>query len=126
VCDPDPELMRVATAPVARVSRGRSSRRGAASTAAARAAAGDPVDEQQFERLRAWRWERAESKPAYTVAPNAVLEEILRRRPESMRALLAIRGVGPSFCEKHGESLLAELRELEHRAPVAASGAGAT
>jgi ATP-dependent DNA helicase RecQ len=86
---------------------------------------GDPVDEQQFERLRAWRWERAEGKPAYTVAPNAVLEEILRRRPASMPTLLAIRGVGPSFCEKHGQSLLDELRELEQVDPVAASGAPA-
>jgi ATP-dependent DNA helicase RecQ len=78
------------------------------------------VDEDEFEHLRAWRWERADGKPAYTVAPNAVLEEILRRRPASMQGLLDIRGVGPSFGEKHGESLLAALRELDGRRVPAA------
>jgi ATP-dependent DNA helicase RecQ len=71
-----------------------------------------PVDEREFERLRQWRWARAEGKPAYTVATNAVLEEVLRRRPHDAEALLRIRGIGPAFCEKHGESLLAELAAL--------------
>ena len=31
------------------------------------------------------------------------------RAPAEHAALLEIRGIGPSFCEKHGESLLAEL-----------------
>ena len=65
-----------------------------------------------FERLRAWRYARAEGKPAYTVASNAVLEDLLRRPPASTQALLEIRGIGPSFCEKHGESLLDELRAI--------------
>ncbi len=73
---------------------------------------GEPVDEGQFEQLRRWRWERAEGKPAFTVAANAVLEEVLRSRPGSIEALLEIRGIGPAFCEKHGESLLAALEQL--------------
>jgi ATP-dependent DNA helicase RecQ len=72
----------------------------------------EPVDEEWFERLRAWRWERAEGKPAFTVAANAVLEEVLRRRPQSLEALIEIRGIGPAFCEKHGASLLAALDGL--------------
>jgi hypothetical protein len=36
----------------------------------------------------------------------------LRRRPASIPALALIRGVGPAFCERHGESLLATVREL--------------
>ena len=71
-----------------------------------------PVDEQAFEALRAWRMERANGLPAYTVAPNAVLEEVLRRRPGSERELIDIRGIGPTFCERHGESLLAALAGL--------------
>jgi hypothetical protein len=43
------------------------------------------------------------------VTTNAVLEDVLRTRPRSLRELAGIRGVGPAFCEKHGESLLAEL-----------------
>jgi ATP-dependent DNA helicase RecQ len=70
------------------------------------------VDEAEFEALRAWRMERAAGLPAYTVAPNAVLEEVLRRRPGSVGELSAIRGIGPSFCERHGESLLSELAGL--------------
>jgi ATP-dependent DNA helicase RecQ len=72
----------------------------------------EPVDESQFEKLRVWRYARAEGKPAYTVAPNAVLEEVLRRRPSSLGELIDIRGIGPSFCEKHGESLLEELASI--------------
>ena len=85
----------------------------------------EPVDEREFERLRAWRWARAEGKPAYTVASNAVLEEVLRRRPPDAEALLAIRGIGPAFCEKHGESLLAELSDLWGTSPDAITN-GAT
>jgi hypothetical protein len=34
-----------------------------------------------------------------------------------MRTLIEIRGVGPAFCEKHGESLLGAIRELAPDAP---------
>jgi RecQ family ATP-dependent DNA helicase len=113
VCDPDPELERVATAPIATKARGRGR------AAEAGAPVGEPVDSEEFEQLRSWRWERAEGKPAYTVAANAVLEEVLRRRPASMQTLIEIPGIGPSFCEKHGESLLAEVRELGGGTPRA-------
>ncbi len=79
-----------------------------------------PVDEGEFERLRMWRWERAEGKPAFTVAANTVLEDVLRRRPASLEELIEIRGIGPSFCEKHGESLLSALATLSD-APALAS-----
>jgi ATP-dependent DNA helicase RecQ len=72
----------------------------------------EPVDESEFELLKAWRLARAEGKPAYTVATNASLEEALRCRPASLDELLAIHGIGPAFCEKHGESLLVVLGEL--------------
>jgi ATP-dependent DNA helicase RecQ len=72
----------------------------------------DPVDESQFERLKAWRLARAEGKPAYTVATNAALEETLRRRPATLDALIEIRGIGPTFRDKHGESLLEALAQL--------------
>jgi superfamily II DNA helicase RecQ len=57
----------------------------------------------------------AEGKQAYTVAANAVLEEVLRRRPANMRQLIEVRGIGRSFCEKHGETMLAAVRELDER-----------
>ncbi len=81
----------------------------------------EPVDEREFERLRQWRWSRAEGMPAFTVAANAVLEDILRARPANMDELLAVHGVGPAFCEKHGDSLLAELDELSGTSDTASA-----
>jgi hypothetical protein len=37
---------------------------------------------------------------------------VLRRRPGSAGELLAIRGIGPAFVEKHGDDLLAVLATL--------------
>jgi superfamily II DNA helicase RecQ len=71
-----------------------------------------PVDERRFERLKAWRLERSEGKPAYTVAANAALEGILRAMPSSLEELIEVKGIGPTFCERHGESLLGVLEEL--------------
>jgi len=132
VCHPDPELDRaVRSAPpaVRRGARGGGLRSGEAFAGSGADGSGagqdpaEPVDEAHYERLRAWRHARAEGKPAYTVASNAVLEDILRLRPASPSALLTIRGIGPAFCEKHGESLLEVLGELRGWAG-AESGAG--
>jgi ATP-dependent DNA helicase RecQ len=77
-----------------------------------------PVDtlngagDRAFDELRAWRLSRAEGKPAYTVATDAALRALLRARPRDVGALLEIRGIGPAFCEKHGESLLEALAAL--------------
>jgi ATP-dependent DNA helicase RecQ len=140
VCDPDPTLAQALLAsPVASSSRRRPSARtharssgdpisarrggpGAAAHAADPESPAEPVDEREFERLRQWRYARAEGKPAFTVAANTVLEEILRRRPHTTEALLQIRGIGPAFCAKHGDSLLAELAGL-CETPQAASAA---
>jgi ATP-dependent DNA helicase RecQ len=111
VCDPDPALaaaMAAAPASGKRSSSGR--RRGAGGTAAEAPDFDVPAD--QFEALRSWRMERSEGKPAYTVASDATLRELLHGRPTTLGQLVEVRGIGPSFCEKHGESLLAELARL--------------
>jgi ATP-dependent DNA helicase RecQ len=113
VCQPDAALEQAVRAPVAQA---RKRGTGPPAPAAGRLRGVQPVDAQGFERLRAWRWGRAEGKPAYTVAANAVLEDVLRRRPRSVRELSEIRGIGPAFCERHGDSLLAELDALERGA----------
>ncbi|MCL2769269.1 MAG: RecQ family ATP-dependent DNA helicase, partial [Solirubrobacterales bacterium] len=69
-------------------------------------------ERQVFERLRAWRRERAAGKPAYTVATDATLTELVRIRPATPDELPAVRGVGPAFCQRHGESLLGLLADL--------------
>ncbi len=70
------------------------------------------MDGEQLEELKGWRSARTEGKPAYLVATNAVLEEVVRRRPGNMNELFEIRGIGPAFCEKHGRSLLEALGTL--------------
>ncbi len=123
VCDPDLALeqaLRDAPTSTRRARGGGGGARGAAGggRSAADAEEGlDPVDEHEFDALRAWRLERSEGKPAYTVATDAALRALLRQRPRGVEALLEVRGIGPAFCEKHGESLLEALGGL---------GAGAT
>ncbi len=130
LCDPDVELIQAAARPLAARRAGaearrerdlsRRSRPRAPESVAGSQAAGEPgaeappepVDEELFERLRAWRHQRAEGKPAYTVASNAVLEEVLRRRPGGEEEMLAIKGIGPAFWAKHGESLLEALAAM--------------
>jgi ATP-dependent DNA helicase RecQ len=70
---------------------------------------GPPVPEAELAPLKAWRRERADGKPAYTIANDATLREIVRRRPATADELLAIKGIGPSFVAKHADSLLALL-----------------
>jgi ATP-dependent DNA helicase RecQ len=123
VCDPDEALaLALASAPASsrRGRDGAGGRRGGSSGAqgaGGRSAAAaeedlEPVDEHAFDELRAWRLSRAEGKPAYTVATDAALRAVLRTMPRSVSVLLEVRGIGPAFCEKHGESLLETLAAL--------------
>jgi len=126
VCDPDATLQEALAARPApsagRQRRGMGSQAPGAAAATSEGgmwadadvqAAAEPVDEREFEKLRAWRWERAEGKPAYTVAANKVLEEVLRRRPQTLAELIQVKGIGEAFCDKHGESLLATVAQLD-------------
>jgi RecQ family ATP-dependent DNA helicase len=79
---------------------------------AAKAAATPPPelsseDAALFERLKEWRLRAADGKPAFTVAHNTTLEAIAATRPADEEALLAIKGIGPSFVAKHAPDVLA-------------------
>ena len=93
-------------------SRTSSRKRGGRGAAATAAPTGPPVDDDQLAELKRWRSARADGKPAYTVATNAMLEELLRRRPGDADQLLAIHGVGPAFVTKHGDDVLTLLAGL--------------
>ncbi len=113
VCDPDPALAQA----LAAAGSGSRRRRGAsAGSSRAGGSAGEEPDlldvpDDQFEALRSWRFGRAEGKPAFIVASDATLRELLHRRPSNLRELIDVRGIGPVVL----------------RAPrrVAAGGAGA-
>ena len=70
------------------------------------------VDVVLVSALRTLRTEiaRAEKLPAYCVFPDRTLMEMAARRPTSLAALAAVRGVGPAKLEKYGERFLARLR----------------
>jgi len=56
------------------------------------------VDEELFERLRAWRLERSRElkQPAFCVFTDATLTRIAEVRPQTPQELAAIGGVGPA------------------------------
>ena len=66
-----------------------------------------------FERLRAWRLEkaRADSVPSFVIFSDETLRGIAALRPQTPQALLAIRGVGPAKVEKYGVEVLAIVAE---------------
>lgn len=78
---------------------------------AAAAAAAGPADEGLFERLRAWRLERArvDEVPAYVVLHDATLRELASAKPASELDLAAVKGFGPTKLERYGEDVLAVI-----------------
>ena len=72
------------------------------------APAGDDIDGDLFQALRAWRLQvaREHGVPAYTVFHDATLEEIARRRPGSTAELRAVIGVGAVKLERYGDAVL--------------------
>ena len=75
------------------------------------AAAAGPADEGLFERLRAWRLERArmDEVPAYVVLHDATLRELAAAKPTSELDLAAVKGFGPTKLERYGEDVLAVI-----------------
>jgi ATP-dependent DNA helicase RecQ len=76
-----------------------------------RAADAGPVDDGLFERLRAWRLERArvDEVPAFVVLHDATLRELAAAKPENERDLAAVKGFGPAKLERYGEDVLAVI-----------------
>jgi ATP-dependent DNA helicase RecQ len=75
------------------------------------AAAAGPADEGLFERLRAWRLERARADevPAYVVLHDATLRELASAKPANGRDLAAVKGFGPTKLERYGDDVLAVI-----------------
>jgi superfamily II DNA helicase RecQ len=75
------------------------------------AAAGGPLDDGLFERLRTWRLERARADevPAYVVLHDATLRELATAKPENARDLAAVKGFGPTKVERYGDDVLAVI-----------------
>jgi ATP-dependent DNA helicase RecQ len=78
----------------------------------------DPADEVLVVALREWRMRVAAGKPAYTVAHNRTLEAIAALRPGSLGELAAVKGVGPTFLERHGADVLALVADQAAAVPA--------
>lgn len=72
-------------------------------------------ERQAFESLRQLRKEIADSeeRPAYQVFGDAVLIEMVKKRPQTDGDLLAINGVGERKLARYGYEFLTQLRVIE-------------
>jgi DNA helicase-2/ATP-dependent DNA helicase PcrA len=79
----------------------------------------DAVDEELFERLRAWRAgiAQADARPAYTVLHDTTLAAIATAKPRELRQLALIRGIGAAKLDRYGADVLAVVRGEAPRAP---------
>lgn len=66
-------------------------------------------DAALVERLERWRESAADGGPPSTVLKYEALKRIAATQPQSIAALRAVKGVGPSFLARHGASLAALL-----------------
>jgi ATP-dependent DNA helicase RecQ len=108
-----PVLLRVPSAPKAKV---KATRQKSSSSAAGPAAKPPPVplDETattRFLALKAWRAEvaKAHNLPAYVVFHDATLAEMARENPATLDALAGISGVGSKKLEAYGSEILRVL-----------------
>lgn len=70
--------------------------------------------------LKRWRNERAKAdgKPAYAIARNVQLAEIVNRAPKSLEGLKAIDGIGEAFCRDYGKDVLELVKALPDSIPT--------
>lgn len=66
------------------------------------------VDQELFEKLKAWRLEKARERqfPPYVVFHDRTLEAVAAARPRTELDLLDISGIGPKKLDDYGEELL--------------------
>ena len=66
--------------------------------------------------LKRWRNEtaKAEGRPAYAIARNRQLAEIVLKVPQSLSALKEIEGLGSGFTEKYGQTVLDLIASIKH------------
>jgi ATP-dependent DNA helicase RecQ len=99
---------------------------GAASAELAAASAAPP-DAELSARLREWRDQKAREQnvPAYLVLNNGALENLAREKPQSVEALLGVKGIGPAKARQYGEELLQMLAPAEEPPQRSAAGEAA-
>lgn len=69
-------------------------------------------EQERFERLRQWRLlvSQGQGKPAYTVFSDTTLRDIALAKPQTLKQLSLLRGIGPVKLEQFGADVLRILR----------------
>ena len=77
------------------------------------------VQKTRYRALKAWRNDtaKAEGRPAYAIARNTQLAELVKAMPKSLSAIKEVEGFGEGFCEKYGKKVL-ELMEEPPKFPA--------
>jgi ATP-dependent DNA helicase RecQ len=73
------------------------------------------VDEELWQRLRAWRREQAQAQevPPYVIFHDTTLRRIAALRPANLDELASIKGVGPGKLEKYGREVLSIVNDVK-------------
>ena len=73
------------------------------------------IDEELWQRLRAWRLEQAQAQevPAFVIFQDATLRRIAARRPADLDELASIKGIGPGKLEKYGQEVLSVVKSVK-------------
>lgn len=73
----------------------------------------DETEQVLFEALRQVRLRIALAKglPAYTICHDTILREMVKTKPKTPEALLAIRGIGEKFLKNYGEFFLEAIKQ---------------
>ena len=76
-----------------------------------------------YRALRDWRNEtsKIEGRPAYAIARNIQLAQLVIAAPKSKAAIREVDGCGEAFVEKYGDKVLQLLSELKPANPEAAT-----
>jgi superfamily II DNA helicase RecQ len=74
-----------------------------------------PEDRRPIYRdLKRWRNDRAKAdgKPAYAIARNVQLAEIVNKAPKSLAELKEVEGIGEAFCRDYGQAVLELVKDI--------------
>lgn len=76
-----------------------------------------------YQRLREWRKETAEKEgiPAYIIANNSQIAEVVMRAPRSLEALRQIHGFGKKKVERYGKTILEIINDFYEKKPAKSS-----
>lgn len=80
-----------------------------------------------YQALKTWRNDLAKSqgRPAYTIARNGQLAELVMKAPKTMSEIKEIEGCGDAFCRLYGKEILKMLAEVAPVPSEDVSNAGA-